>query len=1148
MILALVGAGGLILAYAEVAFWMMAGERQAIRYREEYFKAILRQDIAWFDTQKTGELTSALSSDIVDIQEAIGEKVGNAIHHFFTFLFGFIVGFIQGWQLALVIISVAPLLALCGGIWTKIFGVLAKQTQLAYAGAGGIAEEVISSVRTVVSFGGEKKEIERYDSKLKETEVIGIRKGLYTGLSMGLTLLIMFSSYALAFWYGAELIIDNVKSPRTGDEMTGGDVLTVFFSVLIGAMAIGQGAPNLTVIVKGRAVAKKAFGIIDRVPPINSSSDEGLKTPIVKGDIQLTNVSFRYPSRPDVKIFDNLNIKVKPGSKVALVGGTGSGKSSVVALLERFYDPEQGSVSVDGVDIKDYNVKWLRQHMGLVSQEPILFVGSIKDNILNGRLDATEDEVITAARIANAHTFISNLPNGYNTAVGERGVQLSGGQKQRIAIARAILKNPPILLLDEATSALDTESEALVQEALEQAMANRTTLIIAHRLSTVRDCDVIIVLNKGVIVESGTHDELIDRQGAYFLLVQRQTSPTDASEVTTPKTRKKLEAAAEDKMEYKIKAATENEQAKEEEAPPVSIGRIYELIKPDLGWAIFGVLNAAVNGCIMPLYSLAFTEMTNTFYHTKNEDIRNGAALWSGVFVAIGVGSFIFETGRGYAFGIVTEKLTRRLRRISFKSILNQDIGYFDMPNHSTGILATKLATDASLVSGNVLRIQLTIQNILSIAAGMAIAFYSGWKLTLVVLSIAPIIIIAGYLQMEFVGGFAKNESKAYESAGEIISQSISGMRTVSSFTLESVMFAEYKRRLVDPLRAGVKKSHFSGLGFGISQAVNLFSYSLSLWYGSVLIDKGELEFDEVMRVTFAIVFTAISSGQISSTLPDLAKTKIATRDIFQVIDTKSAVESMSPDGVRLDRVRGDIELRGVRFAYPSRPDVQIFQDVDITVPAGKTVALVGSSGSGKSSVVSLLERFYLPHSGSITLDGVEISTLNVEWLRYQLGLVSQEPVLFAASIKENIKYGVASATDAEVEEASRIANAYEFISRLPDGFDTFVGERGTQLSGGQKQRIAIARAILKNPPILLLDEATSALDTESEAIVQAALDRAMVNRTTIVIAHRLSTIRHADKIVVLKQGRVVEEGRHDELYALGGFYTQLIERQTGAH
>ncbi|KAF9621424.1 hypothetical protein IFM89_021463 [Coptis chinensis] len=459
------------------------------------------------------------------------------------------------------------------------------------------------------------------------------------------------------------------------------------------------------------------------------------------------------------------------------------------------------------------------------------------------------------------------------------------------------------------------------------------------------------------------------------------------------------------------------------------------------------------------------------------------------------------------------------------------------------GAIGARLSADASTVRSLVGDfLALMVQSGFTAVAGIVIAFTANWMLAILVLLLLPFLGLQGYAQMKSLKGFSADAKKKYEEASQVANDAVGSIRTVASFCAEQRTMELYHNKCDAPIKSGVRQGLISGLGYGLLFIV-FCTNALIFFAGAQLVKHGKATFAEVFRVFFALTISAAGVSQSSALAQDTTKAKDSAASIFKILDRNSKIDSSRDEGTTLTSVRGDIELEHISFKYPTRPDVHIFRGLCLSIPSGKTVALVGESGSGKSTVISLLERFYDPDSGRITLDGVEIQKLKLNWLRQQMGLVSQEPILFNETIRTNISYGKqGGASEEEIIAATKAANAHNFISGLPQGYDTSVGERGVQLSGGQKQRIAIARAILKDPKILLLDEATSALDAESERVVQDALDRVMVNRTTIVVAHRLSTIKGADVIAVVKSGVIAERGRHETLLKItNGVYASLV-------
>uniref|UniRef100_A0A8C3MUB1 Bile salt export pump n=1 Tax=Geospiza parvula TaxID=87175 RepID=A0A8C3MUB1_GEOPR len=1141
-----IGCAILVLGYLQICFWVMSAARQIQKIRKAYFRKIMRMDIGWFDCTSVGELNTRISDDVNKINEAIADQVAIFIQRITTFVGGFLLGFVSGWKLTLVIIAVSPLLGV-GAAVAKLTGRELK----AYAKAGAVADEVLSSIRTVAAFGGEKKEVERYDKNLVFAQHWGIRKGMIMGLFSGYMWCIIFLSYALAFWYGSKLVLEE-------EEYSPGTLLQVFFGVLIGALNLGQASPCLEAFATGRGAATNIFETIDKKPTIDCMSEDGYKLDKVRGEIEFHNVTFNYPSRPDIKILDNLNMVIKAGETTAFVGASGAGKSTTIQLIQRFYDPTDGMITLDGHDIRSLNIQWLRSQIGVVEQEPVLFATTIAENIRYGRDEATMEDIIQAAKQANAYNFIMDLPQKFDTHVGEGGSQMSGGQKQRIAIARALVRNPKILLLDMATSALDNESEAIVQEALHKARLGRTAISIAHRLSAIKAADVIVGFEHGRAVERGTHEELLQRKGVYFMLATLQSKGDTAPNREETQSKHfvffyKIPQSADVQFFFLLQGLVAVSRhlllpgKPMSDAKPVPFTRILKYNASEWPYLVLGSLAAAVNGAVNPLYALLFSQILGTFSILDEENQKNQINGVCVLFVLVGVLSFFTQFLQGYTFAKSGELLTRRLRKIGFQAMLGQDIGWFDDRKNSPGALTTRLATDASQVQGATgSQIGMIVNSFTNIGVAMIIAFYFSWKLSLVIMCFLPFLALSGAVQAKMLTGFASQDKKALEATGRIASEALSNIRTVAGIGKEKMFIENFEKHLDMPYKAAIKKAHVYGICFGFAQSIVFIANSVSYRYGGFLVAAEGLHYSFVFRVISAIVTSGTALGRASSYTPNYAKAKTSAARFFQLVDRLPKISVYSEKGEKWDDFKGSIEFLNCKFTYPSRPDIQVLKGLSISVKPGQTLAFVGSSGCGKSTSVQLLERFYDPEKGSL-VNGHDSKNVNVQFLRSKIGIVSQEPVLFDCSIADNIKYGsnTKEATMEKVIEAAQKAQLHDFVMSLPNKYETNVGAQGSQLSRGQKQRIAIARAIIRDPKILLLDEATSALDTESEKTVQAALDKAREGRTCIVIAHRLSTIQNADIIAVMSQGLVIERGTHDELMAMEGAYWKLVT--TGA-
>ncbi|KAM1614355.1 hypothetical protein ACFX13_023926 [Malus domestica] len=1160
--------GSFVCCFLEGYCWTRTGERQAARMRVRYLKAVLRQDVGYFDLHvtSTSEVITSVSNDSLVIQDVLSEKLPNFLMNFSMFSGSYVAAFIMMWRLAIVGFPFVVLLVIPGLIYGRTLMGLARQIREEYNKAGNIAEQAISSIRTVYAFVGENKTISEFSAALQGSVKLGLSQGLAKGLAIGSNG-VVFAIWSFMSFYGSRMVMYHGAQ--------GGTVFAVGAAIAVGGLALGSGLSNLKYFSEACSAAERIMEVIRRVPKIDSDNMEGEILEDVSGEVEFKHVEFAYPSRPESIIFKDFNLTVPAGKTVALVGGSGSGKSTVIALLQRFYDPLGGEILLDGVAINKLQLKWLRSQMGLVSQEPALFATSIKENILFGKEDAGIEEVTEAGKAANAHNFISQLPQGYDTQVGERGVQMSGGQKQRIAIARAIIKKPRILLLDEATSALDSESERVVQEALDKAAVGRTTIIIAHRLSTIRNADVIAVVQNGQVMETGSHDELSQREnGHYTSLVRLQqtekekepeelghygASSSISKDIHSTSSRRHSTSSRKLSMLSRSSSANSFAQGRapdqesvvgyeHKKLPVPSFRRLLALNLPEWKQAVMGCTSATLFGAVQPLYAFAMGSMVSVYFLTDHDKIKAKTRTYSLCFLGLAIFSLVINVSQHYNFAYMGEYLTKRVRERMLSKVLTFEVGWFDQDENSSGAICSRLAKDANVVRSLVGdRMALVVQTISAVTVACTMGLIITWRLAIVMIAVQPLIIVCFYTRRVLLKSMSRKAIKSQEESSKLAAEAVSNLRTVTAFSSQDRLLKMLEKAQEGPRRESIRQSWYAGIGLACSQSLTTVTWAFDFWYGGKLVAKGYVKAKQLFQTFMILVSTGRVIADAGSMTTDLAKGADAVGSVFAVLDRYTKIEPEDPEGLEPEAITGHIELHNIHFAYPSRPDVMIFKCFSIKIEAGKSTALVGQSGSGKSTIIGLIERFYDPIKGEVKIDGRDVKSYHLKSLRKHIALVSQEPTLFAGTIRENIVYGVSDKVDElEVVEAARAANAHDFIAGLKDGYDTSCGDRGVQLSGGQKQRIAIARAILRNPVVLLLDEATSALDSRSEKVVQDALERVMVGRTSVVVAHRLSTIQNCDMIAVLDKGWVVEKGTHSSLLAKGptGAYFSLVSLQ----
>lgn len=1336
--------GALALSSITSCLWIWTGERNLLAVRKRVYNAVTRKELVWFDTQTgkdtddslgAGGLMAKFTRETDEVRTATSLACGMFIQYLTTTVVCLALGFSRSWALTLVILSAVPVLTVIQTISQNLVAPHLGAERSQTATAATLVDRAVAAIATVKAFNAQSYEERNLALILDKLQSSANACITVWGCTATLSHFAMMAMFVQGFWFGAKLVRSGTISP--------GDVMAVFWACLIATSNLQMCIPQLIVIAKGKfAMASLVTLAQSTADPTVGHSASTLYTPLkpsrhtstlrkiipatCKGGLELCDVTFAYPSRPDVPVLRDVSIFLPAQELTFIVGASGSGKTTVGQLLLRMYHLHagQGMLKLDEHDLAHLDLAWSREQVAGVSQTCILFDMTVHENVAMGLAspaskrrpeDVTRAEVEAVCRAALMHQFISDLPNGYDTKLGNGGANLSGGQKQRLAIARALLRNPTVLILDEATSALDPTSRVLVFEAIKKWRQNKTTIVITHDLSQITEEDFVYVLKNGEVVEQGFRSDLetageefsrmlavgfqertdddLAKDGVQLEAILEQAdadieedleaagvTATDLkrssiyrpltmsnwmfdvvadltkTSVTAPSA---AVAPAPNRNSHRISRFVPQESFSEEPATPVSpassrpkslhidipsltspplartMSRRYSLqftptsptythssflsatviedgeddekkllehrvlhpsrsisslnakaqvqkrerIKWDQGklieltevkvensetraeepipaqpsffalmrdvWPTIPLKPLLILGMLLSMASGAMTPVFSFVLSRLQYEVSIGATdvsavnVFGGLSLAIAAGDGLLIGLKYFVMEYTAMDWVNRLRKTCIGLVLAQDKRWFDRSAHGPARLVQILIKDGddsrSLIA-TVFAQALVVSAMLGV--GLVWALVQGWQLTLVGFALAPVFGVTMAIQTNLVAKCEYRNRRAREEVSRGYYDAISNVRGIRAMGFENVFQEKFERSADHALTTGVRGAFVEGCTHGVASALIYLSEAVLFYVGAVLVANGTYGYLRMVQVLNLVVFTVTIGSQLMSFTQRIAKSVQATQDFNALLKLQKRTDES--EGSLRPPVAGDVSFSNVSFSYPERSDVPVLKDLSFSIADGECVAIVGSSGSGKSTIASLLQRLYEPNMGSISIGHHPIHHTDVRHLRDHVAVVSQQPNLFDATIAENIAYGTQGVSMQQIHAAARAANVHDFILSLPKGYETVVGENASLISGGQAQRLQIARALVRPSTVLILDECTSALDPANQLAVLETIRRAKVGRTTLMITHKLPVMQMCDRILVVHEGAVVEQGTFHELVEKRGVFSQL--------
>jgi ATP-binding cassette subfamily B protein len=1123
------------LNYGQTYLAESLSQRVAYELRNMLYNRLQKLSYAFHDRSQTGQLMSRATSDVEGVRMFVGFALLRGVYFMVLLLAITVVLFVINWKLALISLCTLPFISFRAVVIGEKLRVISLKIQQGLGVLGTFIQESIVGAKVVRAFAREEFETEKFVRQARENYDYEIKISKLLASNSPVMSFALFLAVAGILWYGGRLVI--------GGEMTQGQMAQFLLYVVMLNMPVRMLGWLAQLYSRAMSSGQRVFEVMDAP---NEVEEKPGATDIdgVKGMVSFEDVSFGYSAQQPA--LQGITFDVRPGQVVALVGASGSGKSTIANLIPRFYDVTTGRITIDGKDVRDLTLESLRRNVGIVHQDTFLFSATIRENISYGNPSATLEEIIQAAKIAHLNEFVMSLPEGYETWVGERGITLSGGQKQRLAIARTLLLNPRIIIMDDATSSVDMETEHFIRQALRSLLANRTTFIIAQRLRSVQMADLILVLENGRIAERGTHSELINRNGYYTRLYNLQFRYQEGWQSTDegPVPEVSLEAAPLPVTEGLVipAKATRLSRSSLSDSDDIVFGKPYD-----------SRVVARMAKFFAPYKLAVFLTIVSTMFYTGtivaspylvalaiNKYIVVGDMAGLNIAIMFFLGNAVLNLmaywGQIRVEAIIGQGILLSLRRQVFSRLQSLSISFFD--HNEAGRIMSRAQDDVGelgdfLDSGAFW----VMGEIVSLIAIVVVMLTMNFNLALISLAVVPflfwfIIIWQKKARRSFI-----NARRKLAAVNASLQENITGIRIIQSLSREKINTEHFDRVNQDNLQANLRAARHSAVMMPVMEALVSIATALTIVFGGLGVLNGAILVGTLIAFTLYIQQFFDPIRTLTMEYTQLQRTMASVARIFELADVSPEVVD-SPQKVEPSHLRGGIRFENVSFRYETGPEV--LHNINFTVNPGETAALVGPTGAGKSTMVSLVARFYDVTEGRLLIDGIDVRDMAQVAYRRQLGLVLQDPFLFSGTIADNIRYGKPQAEESEVMAVARTIGAHDFIMKLEKGYDTWLQERGQNLSMGQRQLISFARALIASPTILLLDEATANMDSYSEQVMQEALQHLLKGRTAIVIAHRLSTIKNADRIAVLDSGRIVEEGKHEDLLEKGGLYARL--------